>query len=604
MMKNYLMTIAAFFCCVMTVAVFTACKEDDNAVSTGSADIVGNWCADVSGLTYAKWNYGETWQNTEFKADGTGSTRIYYTLNGKAVAGEEIDFTYTAAKDGSLTMVPTDREQMNGTWSVDNGQLKIQNGADINLTLKKTTDEMAAKFDKWSQEKIFDVPRPANYTVFIYGNAGGAMDDIIEGGVWERVRDFLKDDGNVRVVCMYKYGEDKVDDKGNHSFQGKYAQPGDNVWFLLNNETDLNDIKNHGLQAHGYGQESTELKLCDPNTMRLFLEFSSLYCPAKEYVLAIWGHGSGFDAMNDIPGKYQVNSPTRGVMTDEWVDGEWMDMYEMYDAMKAAGIDHYNTIMFHNCFMGNIESLVQAGKLADYLLASAHVLDSDGLLMTEFIRGLMETGDAEQAGQLMFDRAGEDWSKGYSYEAQGSYENGDYKMMRTDKFESLVTACKALTDRLLELYPSQKEAIDKATSQVYRFQPIRASGQMKLEWEYPFFDLANYAQLLAKETGDAQLKTISADIDEAFEHAIIHHRDISNSKQHLDHYTLSICLLRHAAYTLDYLTELPQWPALNNYNEGYEKCDLHKLTGWGNWLNTNTQALDNNPQKGGGGKLE
>ena len=35
------MTIAAFFCCVTIVAVFTACTEDDNAVSTGSADIVG-----------------------------------------------------------------------------------------------------------------------------------------------------------------------------------------------------------------------------------------------------------------------------------------------------------------------------------------------------------------------------------------------------------------------------------------------------------------------------------------------------------------------------------------------------------------------------------
>ena len=521
----------SIFCCVTTVAVFTACTEDDNAVSTGSADIVGNWCADVSGLTYAKWNYGETWQNTEFKADGTGSTRIYYTLNGKPVAGEKIDFTYTAAKDGSLTMIPADRDEMNGSWSVDNGLLKIHNDADINLTLKKTTDDMVAKFNEWSREELIDVPRPAKFTVFVYGNAGGSMDNIIERGLWDRVHEFLKDDGNVRVICM-----DQVDDEGNHSFEGEYAQPGDNVWFVLNNETNLNEIKEYGLQALGYGQEAIELKLCDPNTMRLFLEFSSLYCPAKEYVLAILGHGSGFDAMNDIPGKYQVNSPTRGVMTDEWADGEWMDMYEMYDAMKAAGIDHYSTIMFHNCFMGNIESLVQAGKLADYLLASSHVLTSDGLLMTEFIRGLMETGDSEQAGKLMFDRAGEDWSKGYSYEAQGSYDNGDYKMMRTDMFEPLVTACKALTDRLLELYPSQKEAIDKATRQVYRFQPIRESGTTKLEWEYPFFDVANYAQLLAKETGDDQLKTISADIDEAFEHAIIYHRDISNSKQHLDHY--------------------------------------------------------------------
>ena len=46
------------------------------------------------------------------------------------------------------------------------------------------------------------------------------------------------------------------------------------------------------------------------------------------------------------------------------------------------------------------------------------------------------------------------------------------------------------------------------------------------------------------------------------------------------------------------------WPAINNYNEGYEKCDFHKLTGWGKWLDTNEQDLGNNPQKGGGGKLE
>ena len=52
------------------------------------------------------------------------------------------------------------------------------------------------------------------------------------------------------------------------------------------------------------------------------------------------------------------------------------------------------------------------------------------------------------------------------------------------------------------------------------------------------------------------------------------------------------------------MTNVPELKALNNYNEGYEKCDFHKLTGWGNWLKTNEQYLDSNPQKGGGGKLE
>ena len=127
---------------------------------------------------------------------------------------------------------------------------------------------------------------------------------------------------------------------------------------------------------------------------------------------------------------------------------------------------------------------------------------------------------------------------------------------------------------------------------------------LKYEWEKPFFDIADYAHLLAKETGDAEFKAISATLDNAFKEAFIHYRDVNNSKEHLNHYTLSVCLLNHLYYTLDYMTRIPEWGALNNYNEGYVKCDFHKLTDWGKWLNTNEQDLGNNPQKGGGGKLE
>jgi hypothetical protein len=126
---------------------------------------------------------------------------------------------------------------------------------------------------------------------------------------------------------------------------------------------------------------------------------------------------------------------------------------------------------------------------------------------------------------------------------------------------------------------------------------------LKYEWENPFFDIANYAQLLAKETGDAEFEAISEDMDNAFKDAFVHYRDVSNSVQHLEHYTLSVCLLRQKFYTLDYKTVIPDLKSLNNYNEGYEKCDFHKLTGWGKWLNTNQQALDNNPESGSGGKL-
>ena len=603
MTKKYLMTLVAILSCAMTVAVLTACTNNiDNPsdpIHGDDSGIVGNWFSDISGMTYAKWNYGKTWQNTEFKADGTGSTRVYYTLDDKAIGCEKIDFSYTASADGVLTMAPTDREAMQAKWQVAGDELRLSDDI-TSQSFKKTTSDMTAKFDTWSKTKdMIDVPQPAKYTVFVYGNAGGKMDNAIEEGFWEKIQKYLTDHNNVRVMCMYKYGKDEPD--AGNPFKGKYAAPGDIVWFELTDKTDLNKIKESGLQALGMGEEAKQLKICNPNTMRLFLEFSSLHCPAEDYVMGIWGHGSGFDAMNDVPGKYEIKNLSRGVMTDEWVDGEWMDMYQMNDAMKAAGIDHFNTLMFHNCYMGNIETLTQAYKFADYIFASAHVLSSNGELMTEFVRGLVETGDPVQAGGLMFERCTPVWQNSYVDEKEGICWNGDYKMIRTDKFEAIIDAAKQLCDRLLELYPTEKEAIDRATKSVYRVEPI---DEYKNEFLTPFFDIANYAQLLAKETDDVELKNISATLDNAFKEAFVHYRDVNNSKEHLDHYTLSVCLLRQLFYTFDYKTNAPQLKTLNNYNEGYEKCDFHKLTGWGNWLNTNEQSLDSNPENGGGGKLE
>jgi hypothetical protein len=77
------------------------------------------------------------------------------------------------------------------------------------------------------------------------------MDTYIEYGFWERAKEFLTDYNNVRVICFYKYGKEK-DEMGN-PFTGKYAEPGDIVWFELTSDTDLNKIKEEGFQAHGLG---------------------------------------------------------------------------------------------------------------------------------------------------------------------------------------------------------------------------------------------------------------------------------------------------------------------------------------------------------------
>ena len=529
MTKKYLMTLAAIFCCAMTMAFFTACSDNDNNLAPGvDKKIVGDWFSDVSGATHAAWTFGKAWQQTEFNADGTGTTSIYYLNNDDAVGRERYSFTYTAT-DGVLTMDIAERNtKTTARYAMSDGKLTLTEG-DHQLAMQKMDDVKAKDFDAWSRKaKLVNVPQPARYTVFVYGNAGGTMDKIIEYGFWEKIQPLLTDHNNVRVVCFYKYGKDLPEDR--KPFTGKYADPGDIVWFDLNDTTKLENIRNGGLKAYGYEKEAQAMKLCDPKTVSAFIQISSLVCPAEQYVFSIWGHGNGLNPLTDIPGKYEdpaAASATRGVIGDEWNNREELDMYELSTAIRSAGLNRLNTIFFHNCLMGNMETLTELRGLSDYIVASAHLLESEGELLTEYVRGLLEKGNTEDAIAQMFERVHPKWEQSYHEKKEENgeinefWKNGDYKLIRTAKLDAIIDATKRLADRLLALYPTQREAIDKATKEVYRFCtyienkqfPDKSKGNSYLA---PFFDLADYAHLLTKETGDAEMAAISADLDKAF----------------------------------------------------------------------------------------
>ena len=610
-MKNLMQwVLAAILIC--GTSVFNSCSSDndDNTVPEPGAnsELVGQWYSDVSGDTYAAWTYGKAWQQTELKADGTGVTNIYYLNNDDAVGRERYSFTYTAT-DGVLTMDIAERNtKTTARYTVSDGKLTLTEG-DHQLAMQKMDDAKAKDFDAWNRkDNLVNVPQPARYTVFVYGNAGGTMDKIIEYGFWEKIQPLLTDHNNVRVVCFYKYGKNLPEEKKPYS--GKYADPGDIVWFDLNDTTKLENIRNGGLQALGYEKEAQAMKLCDPKTVSAFIQISSLVCPAEQYVFSIWGHGTGLNPMNDVPGKYKdpaAASATRGVIADEWNEREELDMYELSTAIRSAGLSRLNTIFFHNCLMGNMETLTELRGLSDYIVASAHLLESEGELLTEYVRGLLEKGNTEDAVAQMFECVHPKWEQsyhGFNDEDDGSkteyWNNGDYKLIRTAKLDAIIDAAKRLADRLVALYPTQKEAIDRATQKVYRF--YRPYEKPQLTFMKPFFDLADYAHLLAKETGDAEVATISADLDKAFSEAFVHYVDVSTNEQHLDHYTLSVCLADNTTYKLN--LKAADSPYLCSFDEGYEQTTFHKLTGWGNWLRTNQHYLWGNPTSGGGGPLK
>ena len=62
---------------VLVALGMASCTENEETLAPGvDGRIVGNWYSDVSGMTDARWNYGETLQNSVFNDDGTGRERI------------------------------------------------------------------------------------------------------------------------------------------------------------------------------------------------------------------------------------------------------------------------------------------------------------------------------------------------------------------------------------------------------------------------------------------------------------------------------------------------------------------------------------------------
>lgn len=105
---------------------------------------------------------------------------------------------------------------------------------------------------------------------------------------------------------------------------------------------------------------------------------------------------------------------------------------------------------------------------------------------------------------------------------------------------------------------------------------------------------------MANETADPEFAAIAADIDAAFSDAIIRYEDVNwNTQQFLPHYTLSVCLVNHDIYHLDFMENFAFLNPCLNYNEGYEQTTFHRMTGWGTWLDTNLKLPQGNPTSGG-----
>ncbi len=421
-----------------------------------------------------------------------------------------------------------------------------------------------------------DTTIQTEYTIFLYGNAGGAMDDCIENS-WEAIMPVLKD-RSVRFVSCYKYGKPSED------FAGKYGQPGMLTIFELTCATDL------AKAVDDDSEQWPDFDMYDPAWLSAFIDMGKELFPAKHYAFILYGHGGGFDATSDYEAPTDAkNSIKRAAIYDEWFEGKGskraLSNKEFAQGIKNSDLQKMDCIFMHNCMMGNLETLTEMVGTTDYIITSAHALaamQTDNILA--FVKAIAHNQKADMPTILtrMMQYTDPHWYT--AYQDDPMFANGDIEALRLNEIPKMNNNIKRLGDRIRALYPTQQASIDQATDNVYKYTN-----------DLYFFDTEDYARLLAQNTKDTELEAIYRDIKAGFQDMTISRLEAhSNPDAPFDHLSLSIYLMDKDTYNGVQVD--PQDTLLQTVRrEAYEQTTFHQTTGWGNWLNTNAKVPTNNP---------
>ena len=408
----------------------------------------------------------------------------------------------------------------------------------------------------------------ARLTIVFYGTIGDENDSIAED-MWRKAQQMLKVNKDVRMTVCWKYA------KPNH-FGGTYAKPGDLVMFELTDTTDLSKI------GENYAQNKPEQALYDEQLLVDYINFAAEKAPAQDYCLWLFGHGAGFDALTDYEKDLRkpdvANPTTRGVLYDEWFPiteergkSDALNMYELMRGIFYSNIPQFKLILFYDCLMGNLETLYDIYMMTDYIVASEHTLTMNNLPAEAFFNALGGYKDVETACREALNNINKAWDGSYDF-FFGMW-NGDLKLLKCSEMDQLIEPSAKLSSRLQELYPTMREQLDTALVRTYQI-----FNRTEL------YDFADYAHKVAELTGDAQLKEIVRQIDEAFDKIIIARREVHGGIYgDIPQFSLSFTLKNQEGYE-----KKTEWGY--TFGEAYEYTNWHLFTEWGTWLKTNQQA--------------
>lgn len=123
-------------------------------------------------------------------------------------------------------------------------------------------------------------------------------------------------------------------------------------------------------------ENETELDMGNPQVLSGFITYAKRKYAADNYILIIWGHGTGW--------RFSEKSEGRAVAVDDTSDS-FMTVKELGAALKNKEL---NLIGFDTCFGGIFENVYELKECSNYIVASPDITPSVGWNYTQLLENI------------------------------------------------------------------------------------------------------------------------------------------------------------------------------------------------------------------------
>ena len=311
-------------------------------------------------------------------------------------------------------------------------------------------------------------------------------------------------------------------------YQGGFN--GDGNWtdtrrFLVQQDNDLNTISSP-FESIG------EADMSDPQTLVDFVTWGIQEFPADKYVLIMSDHGMGW------PGGWTDPEPRSGVRSNiplAQAIGDALYLQDIDAALQAVrdqtGVDAFELVGMDACLMGHMEVFTMLAPHSRYAVASQEVEPAVGWAYTAFLSQLAQNPDVtgRELGQWIVDtyiigdqrvqdaaaRQAFVGGRGATAEQVAAQLEQGVTLAAVD-LSQMPASIDGLNRFALYLRGMDQRVVAKARTHAQSFTSI--FGQ---QVPASYIDLAHFAALLVRESGDQQLRGVVEEMFGSFQSAVV-----------------------------------------------------------------------------------